>query len=264
MELPAIAREMGYQVPTLENVAIDFVTPTCNREAELLQQGERLGQQIGPNDRWIVVNDAGPMRDGVPAELGAMVGYDRLMFLGMSYKRGQGYGTINRARHAGCSLARPGAWIVELDDHDWIEPGAIDRVRRAIAAGAMFVYGDTLQCDDVGRIGPYAKEDYRPYLLRDSHCPCEGVRAFPQFLYAVSGGYRFYGDFAPNGNEFPAGDYGLFLRLELLTKGSGFVRVPAVLCRTPKVVGGISTRFGAQQANMAHALRSAAQAGTLI
>ena len=261
--LPAIATEVGYVPPIVAQVRLDFVTPTHNRQADLLKQADLLAAQMGPNDRWIVVNDAGSMDAQIGAMLGAIVGYDRIFFVGLSYQRNDAIGTVNRARHVACSLARPGCWIVELDDHDFLEAGAIDRVRQAIADGAMFVYGDTLQCDDLGRIAPYPKQDYTPWLLRNSHCPCEGVRAFPQFLYALSGGYRFYGEFAPNGNEFPAGDYGLFLRLELLTQGQGFVRVQHVLCRTPKVVGGISTRFGAQQANMAHALRHAAQAGLL-
>lgn len=261
--LPAIATEVGYVPPIVAQVRLDFVTPTYNRQDDLLKQAELLAQQMGPNDRWIVVNDAGSMPDQIAAMLGAIVGYDRIFFVGLSYRRENVMGTVNRARHVACSLARTCAWIVELDDHDFLEPGAIDHVRQAIAAGAMFVYGDTIPCDDMGRQSVNQKPDYTPWLLRQSHCPCEGVRAFPQFLYALSGGYRFYGEFAVNQNEFPAGDYGLFLRLELLTEGQGFVRVPHVLCRTPKVVGGISTRFGAQQANMAHALRHAAQAGLL-
>lgn len=263
--LPEVAQVMGYQVPTSPAaVRLDVVTVTRDRPVDLMKQAELLAPQLGPNDRWLIANDAGTMPERMPWDIGALIGEENLFFVGLNYKRTSPMGTVNRARHSICSLARPGAWIVELDDHDFIEPEALARVRDAICSGAMFVYGDTVPVDESGKRDPYKKETYRPWLLRDSHCPCEGVRAFPQFLYAVSGGYRFYGDFAPNQNEFPAGDYGLFLRLELLTRATGFVRVPHVLCLTPKVTGGISTRYGAQQANMAHALRNAAKAGTLI
>lgn len=248
-------------------VKLDFVTPTANRHADLLMQAKALGPQLAAHDRWIVVDDASA---GGAIQPGALVEFlpckaESILFVALSYAKGDAVGTVNRARHAGCSLARPESWIVEIDDHDLVLPGAIDAVRQAILAGAVFVYGDCQWIGPDGEPGEiFRKPDYTSWLLRDGLCPCEGVRAYPARLYSLVGGYRWHGEIGVGGNEFPAGDYGLFMRIEEALGGRGFVRIPHVLNLQPKVVGGISTRFGARQATMAAALRKAAKAGTLL
>jgi hypothetical protein len=181
------------------------------------------------------------------------------------YAKGDRTGTVQYARHLGCSAARADAWIVEIDDHDFLRPGALEHVRKAIALGAVFVYGDCQWVSEDGRSGEvFEKANYERFMLRDSHCPAEGLRAFPARLYRDVGGYRWEGRVGfVNECEFPAGDFGLFLRMEAALDGFGFVRVPHVLCESRKVVGGISTKFQVAQSKMARALKRAALDGTL-
>ena len=255
----------GYEPPdSADDVALDIVTPTRNRRVELVEQAKLIGPQLGANDRWIIVDDASDVSVD-PRELIPYVAKEKLVIVYLTYARGE-EGTINRARHLACSIARPDAWIVEVDDHDFVvNPKALELVRDAVVRGATLVYGDVLVEADGGRVSDaFAKPDYEPWLLRDQMCPTEGVRAYPKFLYEAAGGYRWYGKIGVGGNEFPAGDYGLFLRIEALCDGKGFYRIPVVLNRQPKVVGGISTRFCSQQADMAIKLRQAARSGELL
>lgn len=259
----------GYKVPAAASeVVLDVVTPTCNRAGELREQAGRLFAQLGARDRWIVVDDAS---DGgaVDPRMLTMFAADlrKLHLVGLTYWKGGPPGsTVNRARHVSCSLARPEAWIVEVDDHDWIEQGCLGLVREAICAGASLVYGDNRHMDRDGKEwGVYEKPDYTSWLLRDGLCPCEGVRAFPKLAYELVGGYRWHGDLNEvGGNEYPGGDYGLFMRIEQLCEGRGFRRVPKVLCRTILAHDTITGRDGAAQAAMACKLRSAARENALL
>ncbi len=259
-----------YQPPAHPGlVNLDIVTVTYNRPNELLSQAKALAGQLTERDRWIIVDDASPTGMNVRALNQAMfgdgVGVGEPLFIPLVYRRGQQVGTINRARQIGCSAARPDAWIVEIDDHDIVVNDALDSVREAICAGAVFVYGDVVCTDGSGRVqNLFQKPDYIPWLLRDSLCPCEGVRAFPKWLFDAVGGYRWSGPIGVGGNEFPAGDYGLYLRMEQLTAGQGWLRIPKVLNVQPKVVGGISTRYAGRQMEMAQKLRMAAQRGELL
>lgn len=256
----------GYEPPTeTHQVRLDVVTPTCDRPKELELQAARIGSQLNPHDRWIVVDDSSQTGFPLGRVFKAFGPNAEPLFVTLSYRKGDAVGTVNRARHVGCTLARTGAWIVEVDDHDLLYNGALELIREAIVRGATMVYGDVLLTpglDAAGKI--FAKPDYTPWLLRDGMCPCSGVRAFPKFLYDAAGGYRWCGERAVGGNEFPAGDYGLFMRIEQLCEGQGFYRIPQVLCQTPYVAGGISTRYVTQQAEMAKQLRRAAASGELM
>lgn len=262
--LPPELTAIGYRVPESPSlVQLDIVTPTCNRPLELIRHARLLAAQLYRQDRLIVVDDASRHNHATVArDIARLLAFPGEQFLSvaLSYCREGQAGTVNRARHAGCSLARPGAWIVEMDDHDLIAPKALEYIRHAVCRGAAFVYGDCEHISaDGASLGVYEKPDYLPYLLRDCTCPGEGVRAFPKILYEAVGGYRWHGELQPGGNEFPAGDYGLFVRMELLCGGRGFFRLPAVLARTVKAADTISGRFGAEQAAMAERLRQHAQ-----
>lgn len=251
-------------------ILLDIVTPTFDRPKELCDQAVAIGKQIGPYDRWIVVDDCSNKTYDYRLVAGMFVKgggrIEQLEFICRRYAKGNRVGTVQVSRHLGCSAARADAWIVEIDDHDTPHAGAIEAVRSAIAAGGIFIYGDVRWVSDDGHIGRvFDKPDYTPWLLRDSHCPCEGVRAFPSRLYRDVGGYRWEGRVGHvNECEFPGGDYGLFLRMEAKLDGAGFVRVPQVLCDSVKATGGISTRFSGEQSEMAGKLRVAARSGTLI
>ena len=259
--------EIGYIPPkTPQDVILDVVTPTADRLMDLTEQAMRLAEQLAPNDRWIVVDDASSGGACSPSELASLLpDRNQLMMLIVSYCKGGRPGTVNMARHFGCSAARPGAWIVELDDHDHIMPRALDLIREGICAGAAFLYGDTQwfgEGDSPGQL--FHKPDYIPYLLRDGFCPCEGVRAFPAWLYRAVSGYRWHGPLGVHGNEFPAGDYALYARMEQFCEGQGFARIPFILNKQPKIKNSISGQFGAEQKMMADLIRKHAQEGTLL
>lgn len=251
---------------------LDIVTPTDGlRPFPLLEQGARLAAQMGPNDRWILVGDGCDVNLTQwrhEAEQRRFVYELGRRLLGVSLHcpgRSSSQPTLNQARHAGCSLARRNAWIVEVDDHDLIEPGCLEAIREYIGRGHLFLYGNCLQVDELGNPLPTqsgTKPDYERWFLRDVGCPCEGVRAFPAWLYRVVGGYRFDGPTGPEGNEFPAGDYGLFLRMEQVLDGEGFARIPRVLCHTVRGTG-VSWYLRDEQATMARRLQERARAGRL-
>lgn len=248
---------------TPESVTLDLVTPTRNRKAELLANAMEIAVQLTANDRWIVVDDASSDETATAVELvQCLASPAQLLHIAISYARGQDVATVNRARHLGVSSSRPDAWVVEVDDHDILFPSALALVRQAICRGAVFIYGDVRWAAN-GKLGEvWQKPDYVPYLFR-SQCVTEGVRAYPRWLYDAVGGYRWHGPLDVGGNEFPGGDYGLFLRMESLCEGQGFYRIPHVLNVQPKSEGSISTRYGGQQFEMAQKLRKAAEEGTL-
>lgn len=250
--------------PPEPRVALDIVTPTRNRFRELVEQARRLALQLSDLDRWIIVDDASGVDFNIHDLVSVLGSAKQLTFTALSYDRRGWVGTVNMARHAGCSLARRGSWIVELDDHDWLHPGALERIRTAILEGASCIYGDVQLTSARGPGEIFRKPDYRPWLLRDEMCPTAGVRAYPAGLYHLVGGYRWDGEVKVHGCEFPAGDYGLFMRMEEVLDGTGFKRVPEVLCDQPKVPDGISMRNVDAQEKMARALRREAHAGTLL
>jgi hypothetical protein len=266
--LPPRLRDIGY-VPPVEpaDCILDIVTPTCDRRLALLKQAAKLGPQLSPLDRWLIVDDASSAGAIDPRELLPFLPEVRqLLFVALTYsKAGLPYGsTLQRARHAACSLARPDAWIVEVDDHDYVTPECLAMVRATICRGATFIYGDCLHTNDNGDpVLVYHKPDYRQWLLRDELSPCEGIRCYPKFLYEAVGGFRWYGENDVGGNEWPAGDYGLFLRIEQFCEGHGFTRIPALLCSTVKSPEGISGKYSNEQQTMAALLRAAAHAGAL-
>jgi hypothetical protein len=267
LSIPEPLAGLGYRKPaTAADVWLDIVTPTRNRPTELITQAKRLGPQLFGCDRWIVVEDAS---DESPMPVMELTRYlpslGSLFAISLTYQRSQYIGGVNRARHVAVSVARPDAWIVEVDDHDYVSSEALATVREAIVYGAAFIYADCRHRDaDGGVIGVYAKPDYEPFLLSVGSCPCEGLRAYPKRLYDAVGGYRFHGRHGVVGeNEYPAGDYGLFMRMEQYLGGVGFVHVPSVLADTHKIASGITGQFGLEQEAMAGKLRAAAQEGVL-
>jgi hypothetical protein len=261
MKPPQILTTLGYVKPeSVADVFLDIVTPTRNRPRDLEHQAELLADQLGPHDRWIIVRDSDDDRnESDPAKF---VHADAILEINLDYMRNR-VSTVNMARHAGCSMARPGGWIIELDDHDFLTHDTLDLVRQAIVDGAGFVYGDCIHLDGDGEIiGCYEKPDYQPWMLKAAMCPGEGVRCFPAIAYAAVGGYRWHGPENEVGaNEFPGGDYGLFMRIEKLYGGEGFVRIPKVLCSTVKAVGTITGDHGGKQEAMAEKLRAAENLG---
>ncbi len=240
---------------------IDVVTPTCNRHKQLTAQAEKLGPQLRANDRWIIVDDASQTVPNWRTDIVTRLGNaDQILIHCLTYVKGDDKSTVNRARSIGCNAARANAWIVEVDDHDLIEPGTLETIRGTICRGAVFIYGDFIAtAEHTDRRQTMNKENYTPMMFRDQACQSEGIRAFPAWLYHVVGGYRWRGPIGLNGNEFPGGDYGLFVRMELFCDGQAFIRLPVVLCTVIRTQDSIGIRYGTKQSQIAGAVALAAR-----
>ena len=181
---------------------LSIVTATRGRPHELLTQAELLGKQLWRGDQWVVVvdNQADETRVVRSQIQAAAWGAARLelVVLGTKTKASPG---PNTAKRIGCAAAAA-QHIVELDDHDFILPDAISRVRQAFADGFEFVYG---WC-----VGPRKVEPMRPYEAwgirnHPKGNPCIGLRAYSKQLYMAVDGWP---------EEFPSGDYIMALRME--------------------------------------------------
>jgi len=157
----------------------------------------------------------------------------------------------NLARHAAIVESPPDAVIVEIDDHDLVEPGALFEIGRAFRGGAFVAWGDCLRVNSRGvpaAVDPrHVKGAYHPWRLRDEGAIHVGMRAYRRSLYDEVGGYR--------ADESPGGDYALLLRMEARLGGRGIVAIPRVLCRVVTSVRGISVRHAAEQARAADVYR---------
>jgi hypothetical protein len=244
-------------------VNLDIVTPTCNRGKLLEAQAQLLGPQLTARDRWVIVDDASdPMKgcDWRNEVVPHVPSPDCLLIVSLTYVK-HGKHHVNRARSIGVDQARMNSWVVEIDDHDLIEPGALHHVREAICRGAIFIYGDAMVMaeGDPSRRLQNQKPDYEPWTFRDTANVAEGMRAYPAWLYHVVGGYRWRGPIGLNGNEFPGGDYCLFLRMELFCGGRGFYRIPGPLCTILRASDSIGLQCSSGQVQIAQAAAAAAK-----
>jgi len=219
------------------------VIPTKDRPRELGRQISLLASQaraLGGRRVVIVASDDGSTP---PARLPAS---RHVKLIRSEESRGP-----NLARHAAIVESPPDAVIVEIDDHDLIEPGALFEIDRAFRGGAFVAWGDCLRVNSRGqpalRDPVYRKDKYRPWRLRDEGAIHVGMRAYRRSLYDDIGGYR--------ADEFPGGDYALMLRMEARLAGRGIVAIPRVLCRVVTSVRGISVRHAAEQARAAEVYR---------
>ena len=117
------------------------VTPTRKRWFWLAKQAEALIPQLGPGDLWVIVVDNdepnAELLEAIMGKLGT-----RAVAITLHYARpNPPVGCVNRARNIG-ALMSGGRDIVEVDDHDVVEPDALKHVREALDAGAHYVYGD--------------------------------------------------------------------------------------------------------------------------
>ncbi|MHC4200955.1 MAG: glycosyltransferase family 2 protein, partial [Planctomycetota bacterium] len=149
----------------------------------------------------------------------------------------------NAARDAAIRPSPADAVIVEIDDHDPVEPGALREIDRAFRAGAFLAFGDFRRVNSRGeaaRVEPVVgKGKYAPWRFREEGALHVGMRAYRRTLYDEVGGYRH--------DEFPAGDYALMLRMEARLRGRGIVAIPKVLCSVVTSARGISVRCAKEQ-----------------
>ncbi len=161
---------------------------------------------------------------------------------------------VNAARDIGIKAAPKDAVIVEVDDHDAPEFGALTAIAERFTAGADALYGDVIFTNTDGTALRYQdKEDYRDCLLMEAN-PLGGLRAYRREWYDRVGGYR--------ADEFPAGHLGLFLRFA--ERGARIDRLAQPLCRAVLDEGCISVRMAADCERMATRLMARARMGVLF
>jgi hypothetical protein len=208
---------------------LSIITPTRRRWHWLARQAEILAGQLGPADRWIVVGD----NDGPPADawndVARKVGHERLILIDLSYARPvPPAGCVNVARNAGAALAPAGCDIVEVDDHDLLEPFALSEIRHAFEAGYDYVFADFHQQALVelpdGRAAietwPDVKHDYRRGGFARHEIEAIGVRAIRRELWDRLGGW--------SNTVWPCADYDLAQRAE--AAGARVVCLEQPLC----------------------------------
>lgn len=221
------------------NLAV--TTPTRDRWQWLAMQAGRLLPQLGERDQWIIVADVDPF----PADLGEQMVREfgsRLTVVELSYARSHPpFGRVNRARNVAAAMAECGAAIVELDDHDLIEPGALDAIREAIDAGADYVFGDVRQqalvdCPD-GRTlietWPDVHRGYVPGRLDECIVDGLGVRAISRLAWDAVGGW--------NPAAWPGGDRDMATRIEGF--GLRVVHLPQLLCIITHDPDGVTAKY---------------------
>jgi len=224
-----------------------IVIPTHDRHEALAEQVGRLIRQargLGRRRATVVVADDcsdPPVRCG-GRRPGAIPGDRHVRVVRLPRRSGP-----NVARDRAITLSPRNAVVVEVDDHDLVEPGALAELCRIFDEGAWLAWGDCLRVNSRGepaaRAPVLAKGEYRPFRLREEGALHVGVRAYRRRLYDEVGGYR--------AEEFPAGDYALMLRMESRLGGRRIVCVPKVLCRLVTCASGISFRMAEAQARKA-------------
>jgi GT2 family glycosyltransferase len=252
------AKEFRLSLPTPPDAPpLWVVVATRDRPKCAIYQAKMLLAQ-GP-DMVVVVNDGGPDPEIHGADDGARFGLP--MDERLTYVRRARRGGPNAARHDAITLAPKGAVIVELDDHDYVEDGAVDAMRRAFAdKSVQAVYGDHYRVNSkfsrLPKHGFVEKGEYYPGAFMERGALHTGMRAYRKSLYVAVGGYRM--------SEMPAGDLGLFLRFEVALGSSGFVHLPRPLCSVVVSMDGISVAMREEQAAVARRLKALASNGLLF
>lgn len=198
-----------------EMTSLAIVTPTRRRWHWLSEQANRLAGQLHGDDRWIVAIDNDRPPPGVRNEIEHQVGKSRLVWLECHYARpNPPAACVNRLRNAATALASSTAAVMELDDHDLLEPYALSEIRAALEAGYDYVFGWHCQQavvespDRATTIArwPDVRHCYSPGAFERGEIEVIGVRAFTRELWNRLRGWST--------EVWPGGDYDFALRAE--------------------------------------------------
>lgn len=212
------------------NLAI--ITPTRRRWSAVLEQAQRLSAQIGADDRWIIVIDNDSPPDAkIHEKLKELIGPERLAFCLLHYMREEvPVARVNYAHNVGVQMAPPGYGIVELDDHDPLEPNALSELRHALEAGYDYVFGNYKQRalfpTPTGRVisetWPNVTRTYQSGGIERGELGTDGIalRAFTRELWDKLGGWDV--------RVWPCADKDFAIRAE--RSGANIVCLDAFLC----------------------------------
>ncbi len=187
---------------------IHTIIPTRERPALIGEQVRRIEHQMSDDDRLTVVID------GCPATEIKQSG--RVSVIRLADAVG-----VDRARQIGTAGACADAIIFEVDDHDLIQPGALDSIRKAMEIPSVVAaYSDVL--DHVSWMVDGERKDLTKRRDKDPSSRLAdvgflgyGCRIYRKWAYDAVGGYPL--------EYFPANDYALMLKIEQLF-GRGAIR----------------------------------------
>jgi hypothetical protein len=193
-----------------------LITPTRRRWQWMTRQAEIIAGQLDRDDRWIVVADADQPPQDMWNEIDQQIGAERLVLVCLNYLHPMPpVACVNRARNVGAALAPAGYDLVEVDDHDLLEPFALSEIRRASEAGYDYVFGNfhqqALLVDPSGRRAflepwPDVTHDYRPGGFATREIEAIGLRAIRRALWERLGGW--------SDKVWPGGDFDFAERAE--------------------------------------------------
>jgi hypothetical protein len=236
-----------------------LITPTRRRWHWLRQQARALAGQLSPNDRWIIAVDNDRPDKTIVGDIARLIPAEQLLWLHCAYARPTPpMACVNRLRNAATALAPAGADLVEVDDHDLLEPFALAEIRAALAAGYDYVFGQyhqqaliesSLSLRERVRVRagetanrslipatltpalsrrereyiepwPDIEHRYEPGGFERREIDAIGVRAFKRWLWTKLGGWAT--------NVWPGGDYHFALRAERI--GAKIICLEQPLC----------------------------------
>lgn len=208
-----------------------LITPTRNRWYWLTEQAKRIAAQLGQDDCWVIVIDQDNVPPKVVEQLNELVGVERLYWALLCYARqNPPVARISYAHNVGVAMAPPGHAIVEVDDHDLLEPGALDAVREALDRGVDYVFGCYHQQAIID--GPGGRTFVEPWPDVQREYPVDGfardalgtdgiaLRAIRRTLWDRLGGWKL--------DVWPCADKDFAVRAERL--GASIECLPQFLC----------------------------------
>lgn len=225
---------------------IFLVTPTYNRIGRLKQALESVKAQSHKDFTWLIINDGSSVE---LSEFDFLFEDKRVRLVHICH------GGVNAARIMGLSVIRErDAVVIEHGDNDLLDPRCVEHIKRAFdEQGADAVYGDHEVIDADGEVrARIFKPDYRPGLFKDGNIAC-GISAYSLAVARSAGGWRM--------NDWPGGDYSLFLRMENL--GVKFVCVPKKLGQVRVEPRSISVTYWPEQIAASNRYRELAVEGML-
>lgn len=202
------------------------VIPTRERPVEVVAQVERLLPQLADGERVIVAHDGYGAVPAMPAD-------SRLTQLVLKERVG-----VDTARRMATALVPSDGIVVELDDHDPVEPNLLEEVRAAFMDRRVKIaYCDCWISDPAGQVKKQKEKAEGEF--RDHGNLGLGMRAYRKWIYDAVGGYPF--------EHFPANDFALLCMMDQLTHFQARKRIPKPLVTVIIDSRGISAKHKTEQ-----------------
>jgi len=199
----------------------------------LYEQATRIAPQLEPDDCWVIVVDGDiPPQGKLLTAINSLIGEHRLYWVLLHYLRqAVPVARVSHARNVGGAMAPAGFDIVEVDDHDPVEPKTLELVRKAFDDGADYVFGNYRQRSFIyghpsGRVmvEPWqdVRRSYSPggFERNDIGADGIGLRAIRRSLWDKLGGWSL--------DVWPQADKDFALRAE--RAGASIACLPEFLC----------------------------------